>query len=242
MYLPTTHQHMTADEFAALPEGPPYFQLVEGELYFMATLTGLHQDIVLNIAFWIKAHLRAHPGLGKVRVAPSDVRFDDSNVFEPDVYFVSRERSHILTIPGASGAPDLIVEVLSPSTVRLDREKKRRLYFHFGVREIWFVLPERRRLEVYMPDTEAGRADAFRRANPDDGPPARLVRPHGGTLRLAARPIRVLTATLHQPVGAGGFHEAELPVQPVGVRRRQHEAAQSLQVGMREDRVQQTLR
>ena len=42
MYLPTTHQHMTADEFAALPEGAPYFQLVEGELFFMASPTGLH--------------------------------------------------------------------------------------------------------------------------------------------------------------------------------------------------------
>ena len=154
MYLPTTHQHMTADEFVALPEGPPYFQLVEGELYFMATPTGLHQDIVLNLASSIRVFLRAHPTLGKVRVAPSDVRFDDRNVFEPDVYFVSQERSHVLTIPGASGAPDLIVEVLSPSTVRLDREKKRRLYFQFGVRELWFVLPERRRLEVHLPDSE----------------------------------------------------------------------------------------
>lgn len=61
--------------------GRPYFQLVEGELYFMATPTGEHQDIVLNIAFSIKAHLRAQPALGKVRIAPSDVKFDDLNVF-----------------------------------------------------------------------------------------------------------------------------------------------------------------
>ena len=154
MYLPTTHQHMTADEFAALPEGPPYFQLVEGELYFMATPTGEHQDIVLNLASSIRVYLRAHPNLGKVRVAPSDVRFDDKNVFEPDIYFVSQERSGILTKQGASGAPDLVVEVLSPSTQRLDLREKRPVYFRLGVREIWFVIPERQAVEIHLPDSE----------------------------------------------------------------------------------------
>ena len=125
MYLPTTHQHMTAAEFEALPQGPPYFQLVEGELFFMASPTRLHQDIVLNLAYAIKAHLRVQPELGRVYVAPSDVKLDDGNVFEPDVYFVSRERAGILTVQGTEGAPDLVAEVLSPATLRLDREKKR---------------------------------------------------------------------------------------------------------------------
>ena len=151
MYLPTTHQHMTAGEFAALPEGPPYFQLVEGELFFTASPTRLHQRIVLNIAFSIKTYLRAHPGAGEVYVAPSDVKLDEGNVFEPDVYFVSREREGILTDQGATGAPDVVVEVLSPSTLRLDREKKRSVYFRYGVRELWFVLPDRRQVEIYLP-------------------------------------------------------------------------------------------
>ena len=149
MYLPTTHQRMTADEFEALPEGPPYFQLVEGTLYFMATPNRLHQDIVLNLASSIKIHLRARPELGRVYIAPSDVRFDAENVFEPDVYFVSQERSSILTEKGASGAPDLVVEVLSDSTRRLDRTKKRPLYLQTGVREVWFIEPERRQIEIH---------------------------------------------------------------------------------------------
>jgi len=151
MYLPTTHQRMTADEFAALPEGPPYFQLVEGELFFMASPNRLHQDIVLNLAFSIKTHLRARPSMGSVYIAPSDVKLDEGNVFEPDVYFVSRERQGILTDQGASGAPDIAVEVLSPSTLRLDREKKRAVYFRAGVRELWFVLPDRRQVEIHLP-------------------------------------------------------------------------------------------
>lgn len=154
MCLPTTHQYMTADEFAALPEGPPYFQLVEGELYFMATHTGQHQDIALNIAFSIKSHLRSHPDVGWVRVAPSDVRLDNRNVFEPDIYFVSQERLGILTKQGATGVPDLVVEVLSPSTQRLDQQEKRPVYFRLGVREIWFVIPERQTVEVHLPELE----------------------------------------------------------------------------------------
>ena len=154
MYLPTTHQHMTADEFAALPEGPPYFQLVEGELYFMATPSLQHQEIVMNVAFSIKAHLRAHPSVGRVIISPSDVRVDDQNVFEPDVYFVSRDRAGIFTKQGASGAPNLVVEVLSPSTQRLDRQEKRPVYFRAGVREIWYVLPERQAVEIHLPNSD----------------------------------------------------------------------------------------
>lgn len=157
MYLPTTHQHLTADEFAALPEGPPYFQLVEGELYFMASPTRLHQRIVFRLAYAIETHLRAHPHSGQVYVAPSDVKLDGGNVFEPDVYFVSPEREHILTDQGATGAPDLIVEVLSPSTLRLDREKKRTVYFRAGVRELWFVEPDLRDVEIHFPaDSDGG--------------------------------------------------------------------------------------
>ena len=157
MYLPTTHQHMTADEFAALPEGPPYFQLVEGELYFMATPSRLHQDIVLNLAFAIKAHLRANPTLGRVYIAPSDVKLDQENVFEPDIYFVSQERAHVLTEEGVTGAPDFVVEVLSPSTGRLDLVKKRPLYFRAGVREVWFVMPDSRQVEIHLSGGDATR-------------------------------------------------------------------------------------
>lgn len=153
MYLPTTQQRMTADEFAALPVGPPYSQLIEGELHLMASPNRLHQEIVGNLHFSVKLHLRASPGLGKVYMAPSDVKLDEANVFEPDLYFVSLERISILTKQGVAGAPDFVVEVLSPSTLRLDREKKRAVYFRAGVREVWFVLPDRQQVEIHLPET-----------------------------------------------------------------------------------------
>ena len=165
MFLPTTHQHMTAAEFAALPEGPPHFQLVDGELFFMPSPSRQHQDIVLNLASAIRVYLRAHPEIGNVYIAPSDVQLDEDNVFEPDVYFVRRERAGILTKQGADGAPDLAVEVLSPSTARLDRDKKRAIYLRAGVGELWFVWPESQRVEIHLPE------------NADGEEPARTLRP-----------------------------------------------------------------
>ena len=167
MFLPTTHQHMTAAEFAALPEGPPHFQLVDGELFFVPSPSRQHQDIVLNLAFAIKAHLRANPEIGRVYVAPSDVQLSTVDVFEPDVYFVSRERAGILTKQGADGAPDLAVEVLSPSTARLDRDKKRAIYLRAGVRELWFVWPESQLVEIHLPEN-AGVEEPARTLRPGD--------------------------------------------------------------------------
>lgn len=160
MSLPTTHQRMTAEEFAALPEGPPYFQLVEGELFFMASPVRQHQKILVALLGQLYNYLKAHP-IGEVYVAPSDVELDSKNVFEPDIYYVSRERAHILTRQGASGAPDLVVEILSPSTARLDLEKKRAVYLRAGVRELWFIWPSRAEVAVQWseewPDGESER-------------------------------------------------------------------------------------
>ena len=151
MTLLTTHQRMTAREFAALPEGPPHFQLVEGELFVMASPNRRRQKIVLRAAFRIEEYLRARP-IGEVYVAPSDVELNEKNVFEPDIYYVSRERSGILTDQGATGAPDLVVEILSPSTARIDLETKRQVYLRAGVRELWFVWPSRAEVAVHVAD------------------------------------------------------------------------------------------
>lgn len=73
---------------------------------------------------------------------------------DADVYFVSREREGILMEQGAGGAPDLVIEVLSPSTLRLDREKKKPVYLRAGVREVWFVVPEKRQVEIHSSTEE----------------------------------------------------------------------------------------
>lgn len=146
--LKTTEELLTADDYRDLPEGPPHFQLVEGKLYMTPSPEFYHQSVALNIASLIRYFLREHP-FGKVAIAPSDVQLDFVNVHQPDVYFISNERLNILTKQGPVGAPDLVVEVLSKSTARLDKGPKLRVYARSGVKELWLVDKERKEVVVY---------------------------------------------------------------------------------------------
>ncbi|PIU55300.1 MAG: restriction endonuclease, partial [Chloroflexi bacterium CG07_land_8_20_14_0_80_51_10] len=74
----------------------------------------------------------------------------EENVVQPDIFFISKEREHIIGEKNIQGTPDLIIEILSPGTEELDRKLKVRLYEGFGVREYWLVDPERKEVEVLM--------------------------------------------------------------------------------------------
>ena len=107
-----------------------------------------HQNILLNLATELRVYLRDHP-LGKLYAAPSDVLFTDDRILNPDLYFVREDRCGILTDYGASGAPDLLVGILSPSTARRDVGRKRENYAESGVEEFWVVSPKTQTVEVY---------------------------------------------------------------------------------------------
>ena len=139
---------MTAAEYFSLPEGPPYFQLIDGDLFMSPSPRRFHQKLVLRLAVILQGYFDRHP-LGEIYVAPSDVIFTEDTILNPDIYFVSRERAGILTEQGAEGAPDLVVEVLSPSTAALDLGRKREIYAKSGVREMWVVSPKTQSVEVY---------------------------------------------------------------------------------------------
>jgi Uma2 family endonuclease len=139
---------LTVEDYRATPDGKRY-QLVEGDLYLMSPAPNrFHQDIVLNLATILRGFLREHP-IGKVYVSPIDVYLDDHNVVQPDVVFVSNERREILTDDGMHGAPDLAIEVISPSNAQLDKTAKRRVYARDGVKELWLVDPTLRQIHLY---------------------------------------------------------------------------------------------
>ena len=79
---------------------------------------------------------------GRVYVAPLDVRFNDENNTQPDVLLITAGRTHLIGDKRIEGAPDLVVKVISPGSVRMDRVVKFRLYERFGVREYWLIDPE----------------------------------------------------------------------------------------------------
>lgn len=139
---------MTRHDYQEMQEGPPYYQLVEGELVMSPSPTPNHQKVVGNIFNLIQNHLADHP-VGEVYVAPLDVLLSETDVYQPDVFFMLKERRAIRAQTGIEGAPSLVVEVLSPGTERLDRGAKRQVYARTGVEELWLVDLDARTIEVF---------------------------------------------------------------------------------------------
>jgi len=140
---------LTVEHYQLLPENGPRYQLIEGDLYMAPAPNRYHQDISRNLEYILLDYLAEHP-IGKLYHAPFDVYLDAHNVFQPDIVVVLNERLSILTDAGAEGAPDFVVEILSPKTTNLDRYSKSRVYARTGVQELWIIDPEPRRIEVYL--------------------------------------------------------------------------------------------
>ena len=144
----SVQERLTSQDYRSLPETGQQFQLIEGDLYMAPAPNRLHQDISRNLALRISNHLEQQP-VGKLYLAPFDVYLDERNVFQPDLVFIARENYSVLTDAGVEGAPDLIVEILSARTAKLDRTAKKRVYAEAGVKELWLVDPETRSVAIY---------------------------------------------------------------------------------------------
>lgn len=139
---------LTVDDYRALPETGPRYQLIEGDLYMAPAPNRFHQDISRNLQFELHTYLKTNP-IGKLYDAPFDVYLDQHNAFQPDLIIVLNEHADILTEAGAEGAPDFVVEILSPKTRWLDLVNKKRLYATRGVRELWTIDPEPRIVTIH---------------------------------------------------------------------------------------------
>lgn len=144
-----TDVKLTVADYRALPEGGPQHQLVDGDLIRMTPAPSFrHQELVGELFARLRTFAQQR-GLGTVAVAPVDVYLSDVDVFQPDVLYVSRERRDRIAHDGVHGAPDLVVEVLSPSTRHLDLGTKRVTYSRHGVLELWVVDPQEETLTVH---------------------------------------------------------------------------------------------
>jgi Uma2 family endonuclease len=141
----------TYDDFLAFPDDGKRHEIIDGEHFVTPSPNTKHQAVVGNLHALLWTHLKQHP-IGSVFVAPFDVLFSDTDVVEPDILYISRERLEILTDQHVRGAPDLVVEVLSPSARRTDEVIKRKLYDRAGVQEYWVVDPELETIKVYGRD------------------------------------------------------------------------------------------
>lgn len=100
-----------------------------------------HQQLLNDINFKLLSLIKKK-GLGVVLVAPMDVFFDDENILQPDILFISNENQDIIQEDGIHGAPDMIIEVLSPTTAKFDLNEKKSVYERSGVKEYWIIDPE----------------------------------------------------------------------------------------------------
>lgn len=123
-------------------------ELIDGEIFVTPSPTPWHQIIIHRLAVILDRAI-VEPGLGIVMEAPLDVFLDGQNILQPDVVGLLRDRKDLLGSKNLEGPPSLAIEVLSPSSSRYDRRKKRDLYAQRGVPEYWIVDPEARTAKTY---------------------------------------------------------------------------------------------
>ena len=132
---------LTVQDYLNIPEEDENrYELINGELYMAPAPSWEHQESSGNLYSILRAFVLANL-LGRVVYSPIDMFLSDEDVFQPDIVFISNERLGIIHSDGIHGAPDLVIEVLSPGTERIDRTLKSERYEMFEVSEYWQANP-----------------------------------------------------------------------------------------------------
>ena len=138
----------TYDDYLKTPDNKRY-ELIEGELYMTPSPITSHQRISRKIEFLLEKFVTEND-LGEIFDAPYDVHFDDENVVQPDILFISKDRLNIIGDKNLQGAPDLVIEILSESNAYRDLIQKKKLYARFGVKEYWIVVPGEKTIDIHI--------------------------------------------------------------------------------------------
>lgn len=139
----------TVDDIYALPEGERA-ELVDGRIYYMASPTRNHQLIAVELITVINSYIKANGGSCEPYIAPFAVFLNKNklNYFEPDISVICDK--YKLTDKGCNGAPDWIIEIVSPSSIRMDYSVKLFKYRTAGVREYWIINPMKKVVQTYV--------------------------------------------------------------------------------------------
>ena len=170
MAIPIKKQQYTYKDYMNWTEEK--YEIIEGETYMMSPAPSrIHQEILGNIFFYIKSYLQGKKC--KVYAAPFDVRlskedYSDENiktVVQPDITVICDEEK--LDDRGAIGAPDFVVEIVSPASTFIDYVKKLNLYGEYGVKEYWIVDPKDKNVLVYKIDENGvyGKPEIYEQEN-----------------------------------------------------------------------------
>jgi Uma2 family endonuclease len=144
----TVFRKVSYEELQELPrKDSRLVELIEGEVFMTPSPNTKHQTAAANLHLALGTFVRERK-LGRVFFAPYDVVFSEWTALEPDLLFIREDRFSIITDANVRGAPDLVIEILSPSRRSYDRETKLRIYETGGVSELWYVDPEERTVEI----------------------------------------------------------------------------------------------
>jgi Uma2 family endonuclease len=135
-------------DYQQLPEDKRY-EILNGELFVVPAPNIRHQRVAIRLQLRLFQHVEKN-GLGELLEAPCDVLLSEENVVQPDILFVAKARLRIIGKTNIPGAPDLVVEILSPGTRQKDLAIKRKIYARFGVQEYWIVDPDASTVEVLI--------------------------------------------------------------------------------------------
>lgn len=139
---------LTYADYLRFPDDGLRHEIIGGEHYVTPSPATRHQRISRNLPYLIQSYLEAH-AIGEVFCAPFDVLLSEWDIVVPDLIYLSNEHAHFLTAKNLQGPPDLVIEILSPSTRSRDQKLKRALYERVGSNEYWLVDPKRDVVEVY---------------------------------------------------------------------------------------------
>jgi len=182
MHIPKGKIVLTYEDYVLLPNDRNRYEILEGELTVTPAPSTKHQTASGNL-FVLLAHYIKERDLGKLFYAPIDLILESTSVLQPDLLFVSKARQHIITERAIEGAPDLVIEILSPTTSRTDRVTKAQIYARHSIPAYWIVDPEQEAIEIYLLEADGYRlAVTLRGETPTIAPPFT-------ELKIAARDV-----------------------------------------------------
>lgn len=150
--MATTTTGLTYDDLVALQERPEYefqrLEIIDGELFVSPSPIPHHQRVITNALYGLEAVVRPRK-LGMVFIAPIAVRLAPDTVVEPDIVYIRWERLDVIGPKVIEGRPDLVMEVLSPSSKRRDLVLKKELYERYGVPEYWILDAQARSVTIF---------------------------------------------------------------------------------------------
>jgi len=139
----------TYQDYLNLPDDGKSYEVINGELIMVAAPYTIHQIISGNIEDEMRAFLKKTP-MGIMIHSPIDVVLSNTNIVQPDIIFISRDNSSIMEEKNINGIPDVIIEILSPSTAYYDMIEKKEIYEKLGVKEYWIVDTKKESVEIFL--------------------------------------------------------------------------------------------